>query len=220
MASPNPTTVRARNRAAYILRLTHPSGKTPDPGLPGVRKGELRLPLSPQSINYDAAPRQQVYPTGVSTAGADVQGKSPPVITIAGTFGERGSMALRMDGREWHRALEAFVEWYLVKVAEEGRARQPQHELEWHDTYRDEHWVVTPLNVPYGAQDASAPRRESYTLRLQGLREADRDRQEPDTLARALNNPLSACPYTPDCAFGGPRCPGCPLSPEPEAVSA
>lgn len=208
-------TKRLRATAAYMLRVTHPTKNPADPGLAGVKDGIMRLPRSPLHVDYADASRHATHPTGVNELLVDAQGRNPPLITITFTFGERGARQgatdASMDGRAWHRAAEGLVTWFLETVARSGRAREPLHELEWHDTYTNHHWVVHPLATPYGARDSARPVTEEGTLRLQAVRRADRVTPPRDALLSALGNPALNCPFAPACGAGGPRTSGCLL---------
>ncbi len=200
------STQKKRRAAAYILRVTY-QGRPANPGgLTGLKNGEFRLPLAPQNIRYEASARTATHALHGENV-ADEHGMNPPDITISGTFGEatRGGL----DGIEWQRALEDLIEWYARVNLTDGLARRPLHELEWHDTFRGEHWVVTPKAVPYGEQDASKPVTESYTLRLEALRKV----AAPPV--RAAPAPLSVtssalCPLYPGCVTGGEFDAQCP----------
>ncbi len=213
MSRPSDETLRLRRSSVYVLRLLAPNGRPANPGLPGVTNGEFRFEYAPQRVEYQDGLRAQVVPQGATGALADVQGISPPAITVNFTFGEAGRLPTGgLDGRELHAAIEGVVRWYVTRVAAEGRARQALHTLEWHDPYKAQHWVVIPMNTPYGARDATGPYKESATLKLQALTRADQGAPAAPLIRFALANPVSACPYAPNCGQGGPRCAGCLLT--------
>jgi hypothetical protein len=198
-----PSTTRKRAASAYILRILL-QGKPANPGLPGLKGGEFRLPLAPANITYEDSARTQM---NAVTGGnqVDEHGLNPPSITIGGTFGEatRGGM----DGIEWQRALEGVIRWYMAQNLKRGLARQPLYIMEWHDTFVNQSWVVTPRATPWGIRDASKPVTESYTLRLDGVRSADTPKPA-QPLALSLGG---LCPFFPGCQSGGPADAHCPF---------
>lgn len=214
MSRPESSTLEKRAARTYIFRVTL-AGKPADiPGVDGMKDGLWVLPRNPTGVGYQGNARTMTFATGTTTARADQQGVDPPTITIQGTFGEAGAwkpgLKGGLDGRRSQRALENLIRGFLKLTAEEGREGRGTHALEWHDTYRDEHWLVAPALVPYGQEDSSRPYMESYNVRLTGLDRVDAKVPEGSSLNRAMLDRHGACPLNPRCRYGGPFVKGCP----------
>lgn len=204
-----------RDARAYIFRVLLRGQPRNIDGVDGMEGGLFILPRHPVSVQYQAGPRTFTYATGTQEMRADQQGVDPPLITLAYDFGERGGYDPRtrqgMDGRRATRALENLIRGYLKAAANAGRNRRDIHVLEFHDLYREQGWVVTPQNVPYGGEDAGRPYAESGVIRLQALRPADDAIPAADPLPERLRDGVNACPLNPACKYGGPFEPGCPF---------
>lgn len=218
MAKPSPETLRLRASRAYIFRVLYQGKPRNIEGVAGMENGEWVMPVYPASVNYRSQARSMVYATsggaGGGERGADEQGKDPPIITLSGTFSEQGAYRPGvggLDGRAAQRAFENLIGGYLKLVHDEGMLRNPMHVLEWHDLYREESWVVTPANVPYGTEDSSRPLIESYQLSLTALHRTTTPAiHSPDPISLAAVQKHGNCPLNPRCRFGGPSVPGCP----------
>lgn len=214
MAAPEQSTRALRDARAYIFRVLLNDKPRSIPGVDGMEDGLFILPRNPVSVQYQAGMRNFVYAVGTSEMRADQQGVDPPLIQIGVNFGERGSWDDKtqqgMDGRRSIRALENLVRGYAKAVAEAGRKRQPLHVLEFHDIYREESWVVTPLNVPYGMEDAGRPYTEDGSVRLQALTRADDAIPPADPIPARMRDRARLCPLNPACKYGGPFEKGCP----------
>ncbi len=214
MARPESSTIQKRDTRAYLFRVTLNGKPVNIPGVDGMKDGIWVLPRNPQGVQYQAGARSMVFPTGIMTSRSDQQGVDAPVINISGSFGENGAwkpgVTGGIDGRRSQRAFENLIRGYLKLTAEEGRVGNPMHVMEFHDTYRDESWVVAPAMVPYGQEDASRPLMESYTVRLTALDRVDAKRPEGNKLNRSMLDRHGACPLNPRCRYGGPFVKGCP----------
>jgi len=214
MATPSSATLAQRHKRLYLLRVLLKNAPHNLPGVSEMRGGLFVFALHPQQVRYQAPTRAQAYPVGIDEVAVDQQGVSPPIIQISGTFGEQGGHlnGKGLDGRQAQRGLENVVRGFALAVAQAGRQRRPLPQLEWHDLYRAEHWIVKPDNVPYGSEDQSSPLRETYSLTLTGLKLATNPPTIPDPLPAAMNAPHAACPLNPGCKIGGPSTPGCPYT--------
>lgn len=215
MAHPTPATKQLRQQRRYVLRLTDVHGK-PYPITGGAALiapgGEFEFPLPPQHVAYPDGARTGLHALADGTTQADEQGAGVPGVQISGTFGEgirSNSLGVRLDGRQWQRAFEQFIAFYFDTQLKAARQRTPPAVLEWHDTYRNAHLIVTPQRSPRGEEDSTHPMRETYALQLTGLRRTDHAPKAKSALnAESLGN---ACPYLAQCRVDGiGREPGCP----------
>lgn len=214
MAQTTPQTQQLRLARRYLLRMTTVTGK-PYPMPAHLAKvapdGEFEFPFAPQSVEYPDNARTAVHLLPDNTAQADEQGAGVPSVQIAGTFGEgirMNSLGVELDGRGWQRGFEGFIAFYFETQHKASRTRSAPARLEWHDTYRNAHLIVTPRATPRGREDAANPFRESYQLFLTGLRRttAPPKAQHAAKQAQLLN----ACPFAAECRVDGvPREPGC-----------
>ena len=219
MAIATQSTYDQRELRRYMLRMTDINGK-PFP-LPAelsklAPNSEFEFPLSPQSLEYTDRARTGLHPYADGTTGADEQGATVPSVQMSGTFGEgiRGnSLGVRLDGRQWQRALEMFIGFYLETQHKAARYRTPPAVLEWHDTYKKAHLIVTPQATPRGREDAGSPYKESFQLVLTGLR---RTTEPPKAQTAQAADPVlmhNTCPFVYQCrADGIPREEGCPFA--------
>lgn len=211
-------TTQMRKQAAYILRMVR-NGKYLKP--PTVNpnaldeRGWFKFPLAPQTIDYRSQSRSSVYPLG-QWARAEEHGVNPPLISLQGTFARQATYNpakpdITLDGYQWQRALEDYINYYLHENYEAGVSRRPLITLEWCDTYRNEYWVVKPEGVPYSHQDSNAPMRESYDLRFTALTPISRTQIQADQLTQDLAaGEENLCAFFPDCKIkGNPFIAGC-----------
>lgn len=215
MAQATHQTQQLRAARRYWLRLTDVHGK-PYPLTPELLKiapeGVFELPLAPQSVDYPDAARTALHSLADGTMHADEQGAAVPSVQLTGTFGEgirANSLGVKLDGRGWQRALESVITFYFEAQRKASAKRSPPAVLEWHDTYRNLHLIVTPKATPRGREDAANPYRETYQLALTGLRRTT----APPKAAHAGKQTalLNACPYQMQCRVDGiAREAGCP----------
>ena len=214
MSRPESSTIQKRQSRAYLFRVTLSGKPVNIPGVDGMENGVWVLPRNPTGVQYQANARSMTFATGTQTSRADQQGVDAPVISVSGTFGERGAwepgVQGGLDGRRSQRAFENLVRGFLKLAAQEGRTGAPMHVMEFHDTYRDESWYVTPAVVPYGSEDASRPLMESYSVRLTALARVDSAAPEGSLLSRKMLDRHGPCPLNPRCRYGGPFVKGCP----------
>lgn len=204
----SPATRQVRAQRRYVLRVTDVHGN-PYPLDASVARfapdGEFEFPFAPQAIQYPDRARTALHALADGTMHADEQGAGVPNVQVSGTFAQgihENSLGVKLDGREWQRALEALITSYFGIQLKAARTRTAPALLEWHDTYRDVHLIVTPQATPRGREDAANPLRESYDLMLTGLR------RTTDTLkARTAVESLPAlgylCPFQLECELDG-----------------
>lgn len=216
MARPTQKTLNLREARAYAFRVLLKGKPRTISGVEGMKDGLFFLPRHPTNVQYLAQNRSTTYASGVHERRSDQQGVDPPTISLTLDFGERGGYdALTqkgLDGRAATRALENLIRGYIKAVATSGRRRAPLHELEFHDIYRREAWIVEPQNVPYGTEDSARPYSESITLRLLALRRADHAIAPANPLPQQMRNKYTFCPLHPNCKYGGASRKGCPFN--------
>lgn len=202
MARLTATHRQRHEQAAYVLRLTERSRAHPVPGNPvAALDGTFPLPIPPQAIRATADAYLGVMDTRDGRI-IDEQGVAPPEFEVQGQFlitPKRANGAL-LDGYEFQRALEHFINYYLTQNRERARARQPLLAMEWHDVYGEQHWVVAPRLVPIGQRDSGSPVTEKWTLKLTGVQPAENPTRSVDTVGLAMRpdpNTLvrGACPH-------------------------
>lgn len=214
MAQATAATKQLREARRYVLRMTDVHGK-PFPMTGAAAKiapgGEFEFPMAPQSLDYPDRARVGVHATADGNASADEQGRGVPNVMLSGTFGEgirANSLGVKLDGRGWQRGLETFIGFYLDNQLKAARTRTPPAVLEWHDTYRGAHLIVTPVATPRGREDSSNPYRESYQLQLTGLRRTNHAPKAPNP--KKQSSMTNTCPYASECSVDGiAREPGC-----------
>jgi hypothetical protein len=215
MGQPTVSTITRRASRRYTFRLTDAKGSphTPPGELGRIAPGgEFELPIAPQSVEYPDRARTAQNPDADGTISADEQGASPPSVNLTGTFGEStksNSLGVKLDGRQWQRAFESFITYYFETQRKAARQRTPPLRMEWHDSYRDAHLIVTPQMTPRGREDSSTPLRESYQITLTGLRKTTGNtrRAADASTDSALAN---FCPAQYQCKLDGvARHPGC-----------
>ncbi|MGM8838391.1 hypothetical protein [Thermus sp. 93170] len=188
MAAPTQEHRKRLQEAAYLLRIRENGAPHPVPGHPVAgRDGVFPLPLPPQAVRGEQPARVGYLPVR-EWAVVDVQGLEPPTWELEGVFllTPRSVRGVRLDAYGWQRALEDFVRYYLEENQRRGRQKRPLLSMEWHDFYRGEHWEVVPRMVPLGAQSATQPLVERWSLRLQGIRPVGKAPKPKDPIVAQL----------------------------------
>lgn len=202
MARPTTAHRQRHEHAAYVLRITERGRAHPVAGNPVAgRDGTFPLPIPPQAVRGTADAYLGVMDTRDGRI-IDEQGHAPPTFEVQGQFlltPKRANGAL-LDGYEFQRALEHFITYYLTENRARARQRQPLLEMEWHDTFGEQHWVVAPSLIPIGQRDSGSPVTEKWTLKLTGVRRVTTDTPSIDTVRDAMSadpNTIvrDACPH-------------------------
>lgn len=168
---------------AYLLRLLEANRPHPVPNHPiAGSDGVFPLPVAPQTINIEQVNRLAIMESRTWRV-HDEQGQAPPEFDLSGrmpvtpvTINNK-----RLDGYELQRALESYIRYYFEQNLQRGRQRRPLLEMQFHDFYSGESWVVVPQRTPLGQRNSNAPLVEQYSFKLIGIR--------PVAQARPLSSP-------------------------------